>query len=65
MAGSETLFPEAFFVALIKSERAEATSFTALIRSTCLVFMVEVMDIEGKVNAKGKISHTGGVEGGD
>jgi len=27
--------PDAFFVALIRSDRAEATSFTALINSTC------------------------------
>jgi len=35
MAGSCTLLPDAFFVALIRSDRAEATSFTALINSTC------------------------------
>ena len=65
MAGSLTLLPEAFLVALIKSDRAEATSFTALIKRTCFVFTVEVMDIGGRVNANGKISHKGGEEGRD
>lgn len=34
MAGSLTGFPEAFFVALIRSERAEATSLTAFMSKT-------------------------------
>ena len=35
MAGSLTFFPDAFLVELIRSERAEATSFTAFINRTC------------------------------
>ena len=34
MAGSWTFLPEAFLVALIKSDKAEATSLTALINRT-------------------------------